>query len=226
MLHEDFITTKEASNLFKYTPSYLAHLVRNKKINAHKLGRSWLIEKNSLLHFIAQQGKQDAKNTYTRAHPRSQEHQTYHAAIMPVTPPPTIQPNTIQHHNVSDAQHHPSLNWIGKIAPAIILVIFTATVLQFGPILVQSPMLASWTGTIRTLPGSISRIPLAIGEFVITTTHAVIAADAALAYGIAAAAPATAQVAVKLFLNIGDNLSKATARIPVQMASVFAHGVQ
>ncbi len=226
MLHEGLITTKEASKLFKYTSSYLAHLVRNKKINAHKLGRSWLIEKDSLAHFIAQQGKQDAKNTQIYAHPLPQEHQIHRVEIMPVTPPSSLQPNTIQHHGISHAQQQIPLKWVSKTVPLVILVIFTALVLQFGPMLAQSPMLASWTGVFQMLPGSISRIPLTIGEFVITTTHTVIAADAVLSYAIAAAAPAISQATVKILISIGDKLSNATGHIPAQLASVFAHDAQ
>ena len=79
---------------------------------------------------------------------------------------------------------------------------------------------------VQTFPESISHISLALGEFVIVATHAITAADVALAYGIAVAAPATARVTVQILIGIGDDLSSATARIPAQVASVIAQGAQ
>lgn len=236
MLHEGLITTTEASNLFRYTSSYLAYLVRTNKINGHRLGRSWLIEQDSLLRFITQRGKQDLKNTYIHAHPRPQEHQTNHTSIMsvkqsvspsllrsgrtPTTPSSSVQPSTIAHHSVFDDSHIPSLS------PKWIAAVFVGMFLIFGAMTVKSPMFSQSVDTLQMLSGSINRTSLALGEFVIAATHAVIAADTALAYGIAAAAPITAQMTIKIFISIGDNLSNVTARIPVQVASVFAHGVQ
>ena len=83
MLHEGLITTKEASKLFRCTSSYLAHLVRTKKINDQQFGPSWLIEEDPCLHFVEQRGKQDAKNTHTHVHPHLQKHQTHHGARIP-----------------------------------------------------------------------------------------------------------------------------------------------
>ena len=107
------------------------------------------------------------------------------------------------------------------------LFVFGAiSVFGFGIIAVKSPVFSQSMDTLQTLPGSISRIPLKLGEFVIAATRAVIAADVALAYGIAAAAPAIAHVTVQILISIGDTLSNTTARIPAQVASVFAYGAQ
>jgi excisionase family DNA binding protein len=227
MLHEGFITTKEASRLFKYTPSYLAHLIRIKKINGHRLGRNWLIEQDSLLRFIEHRGKEDAKSARTSAHPHvPQEHVTHRVSIEPVTLS-SIQPSTLTaHQNVSSSSHPRSPKWRTGVFMIILLVLGAITVFGFGIIAVKSPVFSQSIDTLQTLPGSISRIPLGLGEFVIAATHAVIAADVALAYGIAAAAPAIAHVTVQILISIGDNLSNATARIPAQVASVFAYGAQ
>lgn len=223
MLNEDLITTKKASTLFKYTSSYLAYLVRSKKINAHKLGKSWLIEKDSLLHFIAHHGKPGAKNIQTRAHPYSHEHKTHPVESVSVIPTSFAESNTMQSQSSSNDQYRISQKWVSKMALATILIMFTVGVFQFGPTLVQSPTIISWTNTLQMFPESISSAPLAIGEFVILTTNTIIATEAALVYRIAAAAPALSQATVHILISIGDELSNATARVPAQMASVFAH---
>lgn len=221
MLHEGLITTKEASNLFRYTSSYLAHLLRTKQIHGRRLGRSWLIEQDSLLRFTTQRGKQDAKNTHSHVRPRSQEHKTHRVSDMAVTFSP-VDPDPIpqSHRSTPASSHFLSLSpkWIAAVSVVMLLV--------FGAMIVQSPVFSLSLGTLQTLPQIIGGAPLALGEFVITATHTVIAADAALVYGIVAAAPATAQVTVQILISIGDILSNATARIPAQVASVFAQGAR
>ncbi len=232
MLHEGFITTKEASKLFRYTPSYIAHLVRTKKINAQRLGRSWLIEQNSLQHFVAQYDKQNSNKTRTSTNAnttrsRAQEQRTYHA-------PPSIslsfssaEPHTITTHQiVSDDLKTPPSIWI-EIVCAVMFIVSVVIAAEFITIAVQSnPVFLQSVGTLQTLPAIIGRTSLALGEFVITATHAAIAAEVSLAYGIAIATPTIAHVTVGTLTSIGDYLSIAVARIPMQMASVFAHGTQ
>ncbi len=227
MLHEGFITTKEASRLFKYTPSYLAHLIRINKINGHRLGRSWLIEQDSLVRFTEHRGKEDVKSIRTSAHPHvPQEHVKHRVSIGPVTLP-SIQPSTLTaHQSVSSSPHPHYPKWRMRVFMSMLLVLGAITVFGFGITAVKSPVFSQSMDTLQMLPGNISRIPLALGEFVIAATHAVIAADVALAYGIAAAAPVIAHVTVQILISIGDNLSNATARIPAQVASVFAYGAQ
>lgn len=227
MLHEGFITTKEASRLFKYTPSYLAHLIRIKKIQAHRLGRSWLIEQDSLRYFIEHRGKEDIKSIRPSAHPHvPQEHDTHRASIgvvaVPLLPLHTI---TAAQQSVSDGMRHLSQKWRMVAFMAIPLAIVAMTVFGFGVMTVTSPTLSQAIDTLETLPGSMSRMHLALGKFVIAATHAVIAADVALAYGIAAAAPATAHVTVQILISIGDTLSSATAHISAQVASVLAYSI-
>lgn len=229
MLHEGFITTKEASRLFKYTPSYLAHLIRIKKIHAYRLGRSWLIEQNSLLYFIEHRGKGDIKSIHSSTHQHvPQEHDAYRASIdsvaVPLLPLHTV--STAQQ-SVSDGMRHLSQKWRRVAFMAISLAAIVAmTVFGFGVMTVTSPTLSQAIGTLETLPGSMGRMHLALGKFVIMATHAVIAADVALAYGIAAAAPITAHVTAQILISIGGTLSSATAHISAQMASVLAYRVQ
>lgn len=219
MLNDGFITTKEASKLFKYTSSYLAHLVRTEKINGHRLGRSWIIEKDSLLRFIAQREKQDTKYTPVRVYPEPQEQQTQRTLRVPIVTVPSIGQDSVlqSRHSVSDNFRLP------KLSPKWIAGAFIGMFFVFGATVFQTSMASQSMNTLRSLPGSISRIPLSLGEFVISTAHAVIAADVALAYGIAMVAPVTAQGTVKILISIGDSLSNDIARIPTQVASVLAH---
>ena len=237
-LHEGFITTKEAANLFKYTSSYVAHLVRTKKINARRLGRSWLIEQNSLEHFVAKKGKQIphkkfapkiAKLTPEPVPPRVQEQQAYYI------PPPAVavtfssgEPHTITtHHSVySYKPKNNTPQWIEVVAVAVFIV-FIAIAAEFITIAIQSnPVFLQSMGTLQDFPTIIGQAPLVFGEFVIDATHAVIEADVTLAYGIAVAAPAIAYVTMNTIVGIGDDFSIAVARIPLQVAGVFAHGTQ
>ncbi len=227
-LNEDFITTKEASRLFKYTSSYIAYLVRAKKINAHRLGRSWLIEHNSLQRFVAQRGKQNTSKVGTSIQLRIQKKRTYEQTSTISVPSPSIQqPRTIpMRQSVSGVPHaSSSTKWIETV-PMVILIVFTAVVLQFVPSTLQSFVFSQSVSTLQALPGIINQTPLALGEFVISATHSIIAADVALMYGIATIAPATAYVAVKTFINVGDHLSRVVERIPAQVASVSAYGTQ
>lgn len=237
-LHEGFITTKEAARLFRYTSSYIAHLVRTKKINARRLGRSWLIEQNSLEYFVAQQRSQKpsnkrhtpkiAKRTLQPVLPRIQEQQIHYEPQAVSVTFSSAEPHTITtHHSVYSytPKSNPS-KWIDVVF-ATILIIFVAITAEFITITLQShPVFSQSVGTLQSFPAIIGRAPLALGEFVIFATHAVIEADVTFAYGIAVAVPAIAYVTMNTFVGIGDDFSIAVARIPVQVASVFAHGTQ
>ncbi|MBU6388609.1 hypothetical protein KGQ72_01905, partial [Patescibacteria group bacterium] len=70
-LKENLITTKDASELSGYTSDYLARLARSGKIVGKRIGHSWFIERESLTHFLGQQG--DRKIDHARALARARE---------------------------------------------------------------------------------------------------------------------------------------------------------
>src|SRR5680860_507980 len=53
----DFLTLKEASKHTGYNQDYLGQLVRTGKIDGHKVGKSWVVEKPSLVDYLASTGK-------------------------------------------------------------------------------------------------------------------------------------------------------------------------
>ena len=110
-----------------------------------------------------------------------------------------------------------SPKWITAVS-TVILLVFSATI-------VQAPMFSQSIHRLQTFPESMSSMPLALEKFVIAATYTVTIADMTLD-SIAAAAPATARVAAQIFIGIGDTLSNATARIPMQVASVFAQSTR
>lgn len=227
ILHEGLITTKEASKLFKYTSSYLSYLVRTNKINGHRIGRSWLIEKDSILHFAAQRGKQEKTIMHGPIYPRAPVDHAHHTLIEEVSSSPL---DTIKHENVPDGLSFLSSRWIGATGVVMLLVSGTMTI--------QSPLFSQSISILQELPNASVRAHLALGEFVVAAAHAVIAADVAVAYGVAAFAPETAQVTVNILNNVaaaapatahgtvlvligvGDYLAETTALIPAQVAQV------
>lgn len=49
---DDWITTKEASELSGYHPHYLRELVRTGRISAQKFGEVWQVSRKSLLAYM------------------------------------------------------------------------------------------------------------------------------------------------------------------------------
>ena len=221
MLHGGLITTKEASTLFKYTSSYLSHLIRTKKINGQRLGRSWLIEQDSLVCFVEHQWKQDAKNVHMQVRPHSQEQQT-------LRPPDTVVKfSSIEQNPISRLHHRvPDGSYPFPMSPKWITAVSTVILLFFSATIAQAPIFSQSIHRSQTFPGSMSSMPLALEKFVMVATYAVTIADTTLAYSITTAAPVTARVAAQILIGIGDTLSNTTARIPMQVASVFAHGTR
>ena len=85
---------------------------------------------------------------------------------------------------------------------------------------VQTLALAGTTRDVLAhAPELITRMNLALGESVIKATHTAIQADVSLAYGTAAAAPASAQVVTAFIGNTGDVLARATAHTAVETAA-------
>ncbi|MFA5998243.1 MAG: tail fiber domain-containing protein [Candidatus Paceibacterota bacterium] len=54
---EKFIGTKEASELSGYNPDHLSRLSRSGEIDAIRVGRTWYIERESLITFLKKQGR-------------------------------------------------------------------------------------------------------------------------------------------------------------------------
>jgi len=50
-LLEGWLTTRDAAGLTGYHVKYLRYLVRKGRIEAHKVGRDWLINRESLLAY-------------------------------------------------------------------------------------------------------------------------------------------------------------------------------
>ncbi|MBI3572146.1 hypothetical protein HY091_01255, partial [Candidatus Kaiserbacteria bacterium] len=67
----NFITTKQAHALSGYSPDYLARLARSQKLIAKRVGKSWVIRKDSLAEFLRVQGKR--KVEFARALSESRE---------------------------------------------------------------------------------------------------------------------------------------------------------
>ncbi|MHB8710432.1 MAG: immunoglobulin-like domain-containing protein [Minisyncoccota bacterium] len=71
LLNGDLIPTKDAAKLSGYTSDYLARLARSGKIIGRKIGNSWLVDKESLAHFLQEQS--DRKIDYIRELARTRE---------------------------------------------------------------------------------------------------------------------------------------------------------
>jgi len=54
---EEWITTIEAKSLTKYNAEHIRRLVRAGKIKAKKWGKEWMVEKNSLLSYLENDGR-------------------------------------------------------------------------------------------------------------------------------------------------------------------------
>ncbi len=50
---QDYISTKEASELYNLSQSQLAHLARTQTVKARKVGHDWLIYSPSLKEYLA-----------------------------------------------------------------------------------------------------------------------------------------------------------------------------
>lgn len=48
------ISTTDAAEKYKLTPSYIARLARNKVIQARKFGRDWIVDEQGLQDYLAQ----------------------------------------------------------------------------------------------------------------------------------------------------------------------------
>ncbi len=57
LLEKNFISSKDASKISGYSSDYLSRLTRSGKIKGSQIGRTWLVDKQSLFAFLEQQGK-------------------------------------------------------------------------------------------------------------------------------------------------------------------------
>ena len=85
-LEQNFISTREAAKLSGYNSDYLGRLCREGKIEATRIGRAWIVNKNSLLSFVADQEEQKKKNAEALAQAREVEYKAAQEAkvIAPV----------------------------------------------------------------------------------------------------------------------------------------------
>ncbi|MCX6787351.1 MAG: helix-turn-helix domain-containing protein [Candidatus Kaiserbacteria bacterium] len=76
-----------------------------------------------------------------------------------------------------------------------------------------------------TAPRFVNQMNLAFGNSIINVTHSAIRADVTLAYGTAAAAPATARATVALVGSVGDVLANTTAHVAIHAPSTLARAL-
>lgn len=63
---DDWITTKQASELSGYHPIYLRELIRTGKIAAQKWGRDWQVSRKNLLAYMREAEKSSDKRRGAR----------------------------------------------------------------------------------------------------------------------------------------------------------------
>ncbi|MDE2021891.1 MAG: helix-turn-helix domain-containing protein, partial [Patescibacteria group bacterium] len=71
LFEKKLITTKDAAGLSGYTPDYLSRLMRSGKIEGRRVGRSWLIDNESLTDFLDKH--ENRKTDYARSLARARE---------------------------------------------------------------------------------------------------------------------------------------------------------
>ncbi|MFA6408375.1 MAG: helix-turn-helix domain-containing protein, partial [Candidatus Paceibacterota bacterium] len=84
-LKENLITTKDASELSGYTSDYLARLVRSGEIVGKRIGRSWLIDSESLEIFLEKQKSRKTDRSRGLASVRAEEYRRHHSLVRRIT---------------------------------------------------------------------------------------------------------------------------------------------
>ena len=79
--------------------------------------------------------------------------------------------------------------------------------------------------TLAAAPNAVARMNLALGESVIAAAHFAVGADTAVAYGLAAAAPASAHAVVALAGSLGAGLESGATDAPPLAFAAFSAGV-
>ncbi|MSU74742.1 hypothetical protein EXS57_03125, partial [Candidatus Kaiserbacteria bacterium] len=72
--NEKLITTKHAGELSGYTSDYVSRLLRSGKITGKRIGRNWLVEKESFTNFLKAQGNHNVDRARTLASERAREY--------------------------------------------------------------------------------------------------------------------------------------------------------
>ncbi|HRH24063.1 MAG TPA: helix-turn-helix domain-containing protein, partial [Candidatus Paceibacterota bacterium] len=90
LLDKNLITTREASELSGYHSDYLGRLCREGKISGSRVGRSWVIDRSSILRFVEEQELQKKKNAEELAHSREEEYKAVQAAKTPISAPVVV----------------------------------------------------------------------------------------------------------------------------------------
>ena len=57
MAEIEYITTEESSRLTGYDPQHIRRLLRSGKVKGQKFGRTWMIDKQSLLAYLQGEGR-------------------------------------------------------------------------------------------------------------------------------------------------------------------------
>lgn len=81
LFEKNLITTKDAGELFGYSSDYLARLARSGKIEGKRIGHSWFVERESLSHFLDQQGIHKVDYARALSRQREIEYKKHHSFI-------------------------------------------------------------------------------------------------------------------------------------------------
>ena len=81
LFEKNLMTTKDAGELFGYSSDYLARLARSGKIEGKRIGHSWFINKESLTHFLDQQGIHKVDYARALSREREIEYRKHHSFI-------------------------------------------------------------------------------------------------------------------------------------------------
>ncbi len=238
-LSKNLITSKDASKFSGYTADYLTQLLRSKKINGQRLGRNWVIERDSFIQFLGQQGKQrGSRSEASLSLPTKKRRiRTVSARAITLTYPQAINVSSV---SFSESAH--SLLAKGRAFSVACIVLFAAAALAQSPYFSLASMrvvadhalvlsVASLVGVESLGQGAIQS-HIALGAFVIEVTHQIIKTEVAIVYGLSALAPLTARTTFVAIATMGDGLYRATAHIPtlatetVLMASAFARSTR
>ena len=100
LLKENLITTRDAGELSGYTSDYLSRLIRSGKIVGKKIGHNWVIDRESLAHFLYAQKNHKIDRARALAHARAKEYRAhrsllYRATRTLTTPAPVSEQSSI-----------------------------------------------------------------------------------------------------------------------------------
>ncbi|MGD0328642.1 MAG: immunoglobulin-like domain-containing protein [Minisyncoccia bacterium] len=131
IFEKNLITTKYAGELSGYTPDYLARLARSGKIAGKRIGHSWLIDSESLTHFLDQQGDRKADYARALARAREVEYREYHSLLRGVGKTLST-PFTVPSLNIGESSLR---SQIISLSVAFLVVMFGAFLAHATPLL-------------------------------------------------------------------------------------------